>query len=119
MANENILVVEDDVVFCKLLTKYLSKADFITHDAQDVFTAKELVKHQHFKFIILDYRLPGANGLKLAKWLIDRREDSKIILMSRLLDEELMAKAKELGIIDFIKKPLNPKDLVDIINQNS
>lgn len=115
----DILIVEDDVVFCKLLTKYLTKENYFTQDAQDVFTAKQLIENQKYKFVIIDYRLPGANGLMFSQWLIDRDEEVKIILMSRILDEELMSEGKKLGIIDFIKKPLNPKDLLGIIKQNA
>lgn len=119
MANEHILVVEDDVVFCKLLTKLLAKEDYQIQGAQDMLSAKELAENYTFDFVILDYRLPGTNGLKLAKWLIERQENVKVILMSRILDKTLMEEAQQLGVVGFMKKPLSPTKLLELIKQNS
>lgn len=114
----HILIVEDDIVFCNLLKKFLSRKDLCVSTAQDLDTAKKEISTKKFDFIITDYRLPGASGLNLARWIKEKSFGVKFILMSRILDEDLIEEAKNLDILDFIKKPLNPSALLGVINKN-
>jgi DNA-binding response OmpR family regulator len=115
--NQKILIVEDDVVFCKLLTRFLSKNNFEVMDAQNGKDALELMELNDFELAILDYRLPDINGLEILKKLKDQKHASKVILITRYGDEEVADQAIVNGADAFITKPINPTDLLSVIQK--
>jgi len=112
---KNILIVEDDVVFCKLLTRFLSKNSFETQDAQSAKEAFNLLKERSFDLAILDYRLPDDNGLSILKEIKDNHKVSKVILITRYGDQEVANKAIDLGADAYVSKPINPDELLSVI----
>jgi DNA-binding response OmpR family regulator len=112
---KNILIVEDDVVFCKLLTRFLTKNNFQTQDAQSAKQAFNLLNEGSFDLAILDYRLPDDTGLSILKEIKDNHKVSKVILITRYGDEEVANKAIDLGADAYVSKPINPDELLSVI----
>ena len=110
---KHILIVEDDIVFCKLLQKFLEKNDYQTQDSQSAARAFELLEQQTFDLAVLDYRLPDQNGIEILRWLRTNRPDVQAVLMSRYDDQDVTAEARALGAADFITKPVSPKELLE------
>lgn len=115
--NKKILIVEDDVVFCRLLTKFLSRNNFEVMDAQNGKDAFELMEMNEFKLAILDYRLPDMTGLEILEKLKSKSPSSKIILITRYGDQDIATQAIEKGADAFISKPINPNELLEVINK--
>lgn len=113
--NKKILIVEDDVVFCKLLTRFLSKNGFEVMDAQNGKDAFELMELNIFKLAVLDYRLPDMTGIEILSKLKAKQPNSKVVLITRYGDEEVASKAIASGADAFISKPINPDELLDVI----
>ncbi|WP_143961859.1 response regulator [Litoribacter populi] len=112
---KNILIVEDDVVFCKLLTRFLTKNNYTTNDAQSAKQAFELLKEHTFDLAILDYRLPDENGLSILESIKENNKVSKVILITRYGDQEVANKAIDLGADAYVSKPINPDELLEVI----
>lgn len=115
MMNTTILIVEDDAVFCKLLTRFLGKNGFLVTDAQDGKNAMKLVEHEEFSIAILDYRLPDMDGIEILQHLKHKNPSTKVILMTRYGDEGVAQLAIEKGADAFIAKPIDPTELLEII----
>lgn len=86
-----ILIVEDDLVFCKLLSRFLSKNSFEVMDAQNGKDALALMNLNNFDQAILDYKLPDMTGIDILKKLKSKNPDTKILLITRFGDEEVAA----------------------------
>jgi two-component system response regulator HydG len=114
---QKTLLVEDDLVYCKLLTRFLSKNDFEVMDAQNGKDAMELMAWNNFDLAVLDYRLPDLNGLDLLKKLKINNPFCKVILITRYGDEDVANQAIAHGIDAFITKPINPTDLLQVIKK--
>lgn len=112
---KSILIVEDDVVFCKLLTRFLQKNQYQTQDAQSAKKAFELLENHSFDLAILDYRLPDDNGLSILKTIRTENKAKKVILITRYGDEEVASKAIDLGADAYVSKPINPDELLSVI----
>ncbi|MGY6559811.1 MAG: response regulator [Nitritalea sp.] len=112
-----ILIVEDDVVFCKMLTRFLSKQGYEVRDAQNGKDAKELIALNTFDLAILDYRLPDMNGIEILQHMRAEEATAKVILITRYGDDEIASKAIEEGAAAFVSKPINPKELTEVIHQ--
>lgn len=117
--NNKILIVEDDAVFCKLLTRFLSKNDFEVSDAQNGADALQFLKNMDFGYAILDYRLPDMNGIDILKKIKEKTPNTKVIIISRYGDEDVANKAVQVGADAFISKPINPTELLEVIKGTS
>jgi DNA-binding response OmpR family regulator len=115
--SEKILIVEDDVVFCKLLTRFLAKNDFEVLDAQNGRDAFELIELNTFGLAILDYRLPDVTGVDILSKIKSKNPESKVILITRYGDEAVAQEAETAGADAFISKPLNPDELIAVIRK--
>ncbi|RAV28657.1 response regulator [Sinomicrobium soli] len=113
-----ILVVEDDVVFCRLLTKFLNNNRIETRDAQSAARARELLALEKFDVVITDYKLPDEDGLSVLEATKNSpNSNSTKLLMSRFRDEEVVARARELGVVDFIQKPIKPAEFLELLEK--
>lgn len=115
METNKILIVEDDVVFCKLLTRFLTKNNYEVLDAQDGKKALGLIERTDFDLAILDYRLPDMNGIDILKKIKSKKTSTKVILMTRYGDEGIANKSVEEGADAFVSKPINPTELLELI----
>jgi len=69
-----------------------------------------------FDMVILDYRMPGTNGLEVAKEIIKINPNQRIIIASSYPRESLFYSMKELGqLVEFVQKPFNIYTLIDAI----
>ena len=108
----NMLVVDDDELLCKTATDALKSIGIKAEWTLSGEKAIELVNQHHnkkedYQIILLDWKLPGMNGIQAAKEI--RRnlgDDVPILLISAYDWSEFEAEAREAGISGFISKPL-------------
>lgn len=112
---DKILVIEDDLVFCKLLTNFLNKNGFSAAQAANGAEAKDMLSAEEYGLAVIDYRLPDINGVELTRWIKDQGMKTKVILMSRLNDEDIPKEGAEAGSLHFLHKPFKPNELIELI----
>jgi CheY-like chemotaxis protein len=67
-----------------------------------------------YDVVILDYRLPGINGMKVAKEIFEINPRQRIVFASAYVEETLQESAKQLKrIVELIKKPFRLSELID------
>lgn len=107
-----MLIVDDDEVLCKSTTDVLKTLGVQAEWALCGETALDLAISHHekrddYQVILLDWKLPGMNGITLAKKLRKHLGDAVPILLISAYDwSELEEEAKEAGVNGFIPKPL-------------
>ncbi len=114
---EKILVIEDDFMFCKLLTNFLNKNGYNAAQAASGDEAKKLLGANEIDLAVIDYRLPDMTGIDVMKWIKEKKLRTKVILMSRLNDEDIPKEGAEAGSLYFLHKPFKPNELIDLINR--
>ncbi len=108
---ERLLLVEDDVELCEILTEYFSAEGFQVESAHDGVRGLERARSGEHAIVILDLLLPGIRGLDVLRQL---RTDSNIpvvILTARGEDVDRIV-GLELGADDYLPKPFNSRELV-------
>lgn len=106
-----ILLIDDDVEFCELLSNRLTTEGFETSVAHSGNTGIELSFNNDFSIILLDVMLPGVNGYDVLKEI--RKEISiPIIMLTARGDEVDRVIGLELGADDYIPKPFSSRELV-------
>lgn len=113
----DILIIEDDVAFCKVLEKFLTKNG---HDVSTSFSASEAkskIAEKTFDLIITDLRLPNYDGLDLLGEIKQDFPTVPVVLMTGYADINTAVKAMKRGAFDYISKPFNPDEVLLIINK--
>lgn len=111
MANEKIMIVDDDSNICELLRIYLDKEGYFTVIANDGLQALEMIQRENPNLILLDVMLPGLDGWQVCRKL--RTTSSVPVIMITAKGETFdKVLGLELGADDYVVKPFDTKEVV-------
>jgi len=111
MDDVRILMVDDDVELCELLTDYLGQEGYDVSAVHDAEAGLARALEGSFALVILDVMLPGGSGLDVLRRL--RTTSTVPVLMLTARGEEVdRIVGLELGADDYLGKPFNPRELV-------
>ncbi len=94
-----------------MLREYLEDHDFAVAEAGSGTEMRECIERDLPDAVLLDIRLPGEDGLSLAKYLRERY-DLGIIMVTASGDIIDRVVGLELGADDYIAKPFDPRELL-------
>ncbi len=115
--NPVILVVDDRKEDRTILKENLKSYKYSVVEAEDGREALEKIKNGNFDLCLIDYRMPGLNGLEVVKNIKKVKKDIGIILMSGYsLEGDTLQEIDEKGL-SFIKKPYNIEKLIEDVTQ--
>ncbi|MBR5591409.1 MAG: response regulator [Kiritimatiellae bacterium] len=114
MSQALILVVEDEEPIRLLITMNLESAGFRVAKAKDGFQALEAVRAQRPDLVLLDWMLPGINGLDVLRKMQQEPQLASIpvIMLTAKSEESDIVLGLEMGAVDYITKPFSNKVLV-------
>lgn len=114
MMNGKVLIVEDEREIADLLVAYVERAGFATSRASSVQEAIRI--HTQFQpdLMLLDFGLPGGDGLDVLT-ATRRRIDTPVIMVTAYDDEVTKLSALRIGADDYVVKPFNPSEVVERI----
>ena len=118
MANETILVVDDESNIVELARMYLQQAGFHIESAADGQQALSLARRLHPALVVLDLMLPDLDGWEVCRRL-RAESDLPIIMLTARADDVDRIVGLELGADDYVTKPFNPRELVARVVESS
>ena len=106
-----ILVVDDEFAVRDMIEEYLSKQGFVVCTADGGAAMRQIVSARKVDVVLLDIRMPGEDGLSLARYL---REHAQVGIIMVTAAGEVVDRivGLEMGADDYITKPFNPRELV-------
>ena len=111
MANERILIVDDDTNICELLRLYLEKDGFQTDIVTDGIKAIEVFHSVNPELVLLDIMLPGMDGWQICRE-IRKTSQTPIIMLTAKGETFDKVLGLELGADDYITKPFETKEVI-------
>lgn len=118
MKDTRILIVDDSPFQIALLSDVLEEQGFeVVGQAMSLEEVKSEVKRTKPDLVTMDLTIPGTDGFECTKAVHDIDSNIKVIVVSSMMDEELINKAKKLGISGFIQKPVDTEELTILINR--
>jgi DNA-binding response OmpR family regulator len=106
-----ILVVEDDVALCNLLRSHLEADGHVVVQAFDGSAALVAVEHHRPHLILLDWMLPGMDGLAVCRRL-RQQYLTPIIMLTARTEEGDQLLGLEVGADDYITKPFSIRQVL-------
>ena len=107
---EQVLVIDDDVELCKLVTRYLTQEGFQIQSVNAGASGAELALSGNYALIVLDVMMPGVNGFDVLRRIRAQSRIPVLMLTAKgdALDRVL---GLEMGADDYLPKPFNPQEL--------
>ncbi len=112
-----ILLIEDDKTFAKILQSFLIRKGFEVDACHDLKSGAELLKSGEYQLLLLDYRLPDGIGLDLITVNGEIVPPMPTIVITSFNDVRTAVKLMQSGIFEYIIKPVNPEELILVIDQ--
>jgi DNA-binding response OmpR family regulator len=114
VAQNAVLIVDDDPDYRKLLQNRLDNAGFSTGEALDGAEAIEILKVESYDVILLDLNMPRMGGYEVMQWMQEQpnTRDTKVIVLTANSIRDHVVTSLTLGAKDFITKSASTLELV-------
>jgi CheY-like chemotaxis protein len=121
---KKVLIVDDNVNDRAVLAYYVSKYFLCEiYSASNGREALDRINKILPDVIITDITMPVMNGIEFIKELFRRGNDIPVIALSAVNEEEVVDQIKQMGILTYLPKPLNPfgifESLEEVFNYKS
>ena len=108
---DGVLVIDDDVELCGLVSEYLGGEGFTVECVHDGKRGLEHALRGNHLLVVLDVMLPGMNGFEVLRHLREKSHIPVLLLTARGEDVDRIV-GLEIGADDYLPKPFNPRELV-------
>jgi two-component system response regulator CpxR len=108
---DEVLLIDDDVELCSMLTEYLGKNGFRVRTAHRGDTGLKAAQQRPWSLILLDVMLPGMDGFEVLKRIRAESAVNVLLLTARGEDVDRIV-GLEIGADDYVPKPFNPRELL-------
>ena len=118
MMNRSILLVDDDRDSCEMMAKLLQALGFSADMAHDGPSALKLLESNPYRVAIIDYHMPGMNGVDLFRLMRKAQPDLAGIFLTGFTTIDVVYPAVEAGVLRVLAKPADFQELVPIIEEH-
>jgi DNA-binding response OmpR family regulator len=108
---EEILLIDDDVELCEMLTEYLGRYDVRVSAVHRGDTGLQAARSRPWQMILLDVMLPGLDGFEVLKQIRTFSTGNVLLLTARGEDVDRIV-GLEMGADDYLAKPFNARELL-------
>jgi two-component system response regulator RegA len=108
----SLLLVDDDITFCKVLKRALEKRGYSVSVAHSVEEAIPMAEGNPPEFAVVDLKMDGAPGLVLVKVLHQLDPNTRIVMLTGYASIATAVEAIKLGATQYLAKPANADEIV-------
>ena len=117
MQKLNILIVEDGRSQREMLRDFLISEGHRVMEAENGETAIKSVLNSHLDLILLDYKMPGMDGLEVLKEVKRINHEIDVVIITAYGTIETAVEAIKVGAIDYITKPIELDELLILVDR--
>jgi len=114
----NLLLVDDDEIFCSVLKPAFEKRNFQVSVANDVNQGILLAEQTEPEYAVIDLRIGFDSGLEMVKTLISLDDNTQIVMLTGFASIATAVEAIKLGAIHYLTKPANADEIVNALYKN-
>ena len=109
---KSVLVVDDEESIRTVLGGELQNEGYDVRMAGDGDEAISVLDQATCDLVLLDIKMPKLNGFEVLKYIKEKHEKTKVVMLTGFADLKNAIESKKLGADDFVSKPY---DLVDLL----
>jgi len=109
----SILVVDDEETVRRSYARILDDLDCDAQAAVDGEQALHAMEQHPFDVVLLDLRMPGAQGLEVLRTIKRRWPASEVVIITGYPTLESARQAMRLGACNYLAKPVGPEEVID------
>ncbi len=114
---KKILIIDDDLDMCSLLSRFLNKKGFETEMAHNGARGLAKFTEQHFDIVLCDFRLGDKDGKDVLLRIKEANSQTIVIIITGYSDIKTAVDVIKLGAFDYITKPLIPDEVINVIEK--
>lgn len=115
----SLLIVDDDGPFLRRLARAMETRGFQVETAESVAEGVAKSHANPPKYAVLDLRLGDGNGLEVIEAIRQKREDTRIVVLTGYGNIATAVTAVKLGAVDYLAKPADADDVYAALTQRS
>jgi two-component system, response regulator RegA len=108
----DLLLVDDDATFCRVLSQALSKRGFDVRVAHNVADGQTAAEQSPPEYAVVDLKMPGPSGLELVQKLKSLDEHTRIVVLTGYASVATAIEAIKLGAVHYLTKPADADEIV-------
>ncbi len=113
-ARPRVLVVDDDRSNSEIVSRVLAAHGFAVDTAPNGQAALELVKQHPYRLAVVDYQMPGMNGVEFFRSARELQPELRGVFLTAYANISTVFPAIEAGVERVLAKPLNSRELIHI-----
>ena len=116
---KNILIIDDEIDICKLISGVLEDEGYTTNNAQNSDNAISILNTNHIDLVILDVWLEGSklDGIELLHYIQKENSSVPVIIISGHGNIDTAVTAIRIGAYDYLEKPFKTERLMHTIKR--
>ena len=116
-SGRRVLVVDDESIIRRLVTKVLDRAGYDVVTAEDGHGALDVLEAEaaSIGLLLLDLTMPEMSGREVLQVVLDRWPDLSVLVMSGYTEDEMVGRLLADGKVSFLSKPFGAGDLRDAV----
>lgn len=118
MANERILIVDDEPAVMHSCERILKRQNYLVTGLTDSTSVPDLLRQETFDLLLADIKMPRIDGLELLKIAKEIDPHITVVLITGYGTMEDAIRAIRLGAQDFLMKPFEPKELARTVEDS-
>lgn len=112
-----ILIINDEEEIRKILSKYLTAKGYTVKSAPTGERAVDWIKEERFDVVFLDIYMPEISGIDVLDRIKKISAETRVIMMSGFLDEDLIRKVVKKGAYGLIRKPFKLEEIDEVLGE--
>ena len=115
---KKILIIDDDIDMCNLLSRFLQRKGFETDTAHNGNRGIAKCKENNFDVVLCDFRLGDKEGREVLRDIKAINPQTIVIIITGYSDIKIAVDVIKAGAFDYITKPLVPDEVLTVINKS-
>jgi len=112
--NARVLIVDDDEIVLRYYRRVLAGANFLVRAATTGDEALEMLAHEAFDVVLMEYVIPGSEGHAVLRAIKDFWPDTEIVVITGAPSVGHAKEAIRLGACDYLVKPVPSDEIIKV-----
>ncbi|MCA1794852.1 MAG: response regulator [Desulfotignum sp.] len=115
--SEKVLLVDDEKEFLEIMSERMEARGMTVKTADSADQALAMLEKESFDAIVMDFKMPGMDGIQALKNIKSQKPELQIILLTGYATVEKTVEAMKIGATDLLEKPADLESLAATIKQ--